>query len=140
VGASPVVSENFARIPGEVRHRRRLPAVFGRLPLAGRLRVSAMWEAARLCIAEAQTLAMHRLSPPGFADRWDDPAQYEDTADSLVLGSVPDDYGQAWHFRITVAAPACLGTVRNSVDDAAQIPASDDQLGTRAATGRSGSR
>ena len=94
-----------------------------------------MWKPARLCIAEAQTLAMHRLSPAGFPDRWDDPAQYEDTADSLVLGSVPDDYGQAWHFRITVAAPACLGTVRNSVDDAAQIPASDDQLGPRAATG-----
>jgi len=111
VGASPVVSENFARIPVGVRHRRRLPAIFGRLPLAGRLRVPAMWKPARLCIAEAQTLAMHRLSLAGFPDRWDDPAQYEDTANSLVLGSVPDDYGQAWHFRITVAAPACPGTL-----------------------------
>jgi hypothetical protein len=42
VGASPAVSENFARIPVEVRQRRVLPTVFGRLPLAGRLRVRAV--------------------------------------------------------------------------------------------------
>jgi hypothetical protein len=73
---------------------------------------------------------MHRLSPAGFADRRDDLAQYENTADGLVLGSVPDDYGPAWHLRTTAAAPACPGTLRNSVDDAAQIP-SNSKVGKR---------
>ena len=45
---APVISEDSGRIPGEVRERRGLPRVFGLLPLAGGLRVSAVREPARL--------------------------------------------------------------------------------------------
>jgi len=34
---------------------------------------------------------MYRCSAPGFADGWDDPAQYENAAHGLVLGGLPDD-------------------------------------------------
>jgi hypothetical protein len=40
---------------------------------------------------------MFRFSPSGFAARWNDLAQYEDTADDLVLGGLLDDHGQARH-------------------------------------------
>jgi len=36
---------------------------------------------------------MHQLSPSGFADSWNDHAQYKDVINGLVLGGVFDDYG-----------------------------------------------
>ncbi len=59
MGASPVVSENFARIPVEVRHW--LPAVFGRLPLAGRFRVSAVFSWVLGLLAERGLLKGQRM-------------------------------------------------------------------------------
>src|SRR5205085_11000605 len=41
-GGAAAVSKNPARVPVEVRHRRGLPTVSSRLPLAGRLRLPAL--------------------------------------------------------------------------------------------------
>jgi hypothetical protein len=43
-GCRGPVSENLARIPGQIRYRRVLPTALGRLRLAGGVRVSALWE------------------------------------------------------------------------------------------------
>jgi glyoxylase-like metal-dependent hydrolase (beta-lactamase superfamily II) len=51
-GAASVVSENPARIPVEVRDRGGLPTVLSSMPLAGWLRVSALWKPTRVRVGE----------------------------------------------------------------------------------------
>jgi hypothetical protein len=68
------VSEDSARISSRVCQRRSLPAVSGRLSLAGRLRVCALREPTCLRIGKAKTLAMRSLSASGFADGQHDPS------------------------------------------------------------------
>jgi len=52
------VSNDFARVPTEVRDRGGLPTVLGRLPLARWLCVPSLWKAARVRVGKAQTLGM----------------------------------------------------------------------------------
>src|SRR5439155_13101303 len=72
--ATPAVSENLERIPGEVRHRRSLPTVFGRLSLAGWLCLSSMLAAARIRIGTTTALEVRRLWAPAFAHGGNDHA------------------------------------------------------------------
>jgi len=76
-------------------------------------------------------MAVCRLSVPSFSDGRDHTAQYENAADGLVLGRVPDDHRQARALRLASAAPACSATLRDGVYDAAQVPAGHDQSETR---------
>src|SRR6516165_11471042 len=54
------VSNDFARVPAEVRERGGLPTVLGRLPLARWLCVPSLWKAAGVRVGKAQTLGMRR--------------------------------------------------------------------------------
>ena len=74
MGAAAAISEDPARIPVEVRDRGGLPSVLGSMPLAGWLRVPALWKPTRVRVGEPQALAVFGMSAPGFADCWDDPA------------------------------------------------------------------
>lgn len=59
--------------------------------MAGWVRVPAVWRPTSLWIDDAKAVAVRQLSAPGLADGWDHPAQYQNAADSLVLGSLLDD-------------------------------------------------
>ena len=72
--ASPAVSEDIARIPGEIRHRRSLPTVFGCLSLAGWFRLSSMWAAPSVRSGATTTVGVRQLSASGFGDSRNDPA------------------------------------------------------------------
>jgi len=71
--ASAAVSQDFARIPIEVCQRRSLPTVFGRLPLAGWLRVSAM-AGTSVPMNWNPNVGNVPVVAPGFADSGDNPA------------------------------------------------------------------
>lgn len=65
----------------------------------------------------------------GLADIWDYPSSDEDSADSLVLGRVPDDYRQARPVRLAPAATAGAALLRDRMDDAAQAPPGNGEYG-----------
>ena len=60
--------------------------ILGRVPLAGRVCLSALCQSPRLPIAEVATLTVFGVIGTGLTHRWNDPAQYEDSAGALVLG------------------------------------------------------
>ena len=90
--AAPTVSENLAWVPIIVRHRRGLRKVSGPMPLAGWLRLPAMWEPEVLRNREGTALAMHSLPVSGLPYSGDDFAQHKNASDGLVLGGLPDDH------------------------------------------------
>src|SRR6266851_3230684 len=94
----------------------------------------------RLRAGGTETLAVRRLSSPSLADSGNNPSQYEDSADRLVLGGLPDDDRQAGCLGVASSAPAWSSALRNRVDDASQAPASDGEFGSRAASRRGRSR
>ena len=57
-----------------------------------------------------------------LADLADCPSQYQDPADPLVLGRLPDDHRQAGCFGTASPAPAWASALRNRLDDASQAP------------------
>src|SRR3984893_17231094 len=89
--ASSVLSQDSSPVSASVRQRRGLPRVPCRVPLVRRLQVPPMRARSRLRAGGTKTLAVRRLSSPSVPDIGDNPSQYEDPADPLVLGGLPDD-------------------------------------------------
>src|SRR5437899_12879723 len=102
--ASSVLSQDSSPVSASVRQRRGLPGVPGRVPLVRGLQVPPMRARSWLRAGGTKTLAVRRLSSPSLPDIGDNPSQYEDPADPLVLGGLPDDDRQAR--RLGVASPA----------------------------------
>ena len=92
VGRGPAaVSEESASVSGGVRDRGGLPEVPGCLSLARRVPLSSVWASAGLHSRAETTVAVRGVSTPGLVDVGNGAPQYEDPADGLVLGCVPDD-------------------------------------------------
>ena len=92
VGRGPAaVSEESASVSGGVRDRGGLPEVPGCLSLARRVPLSSVWASAGLHSRAETTVAVRGVSTPGLVDVRNGAPQYEDPADGLVLGCVPDD-------------------------------------------------
>ena len=92
VGRGPAaVSEESASVSGGVRDRGGLPEVPGCLSLARRVPLSSVWASAGLDSRAETTVAVRGVSTPGLVDVGNGAPQYEDPADGLVLGCVPDD-------------------------------------------------
>ncbi len=64
---------------------------------------------------------MCRLSASGVRHCWNDPAQEQDAADGLVLGSVLDGHRQARRVGAIATAATWAGQLRNGMDDASQV-------------------
>ena len=62
---------------------------------------------------------MLQMSLPGLGDIWDYPSSHKNSVDALVLGRVPDDYGQARRVRFVSATSAGPDLLRDRMDDAA---------------------
>src|SRR5713101_9334722 len=110
------------------------------LALVRGLQVPPMRARSRLRAGGTKTLAVRRLSSPSLPDIGDNPSQYEDPADPLVLGGLPDDDRQARRLGVASPAPAWSSALRNRLDDTAQAPASDGECGARAASRRGRNR
>jgi hypothetical protein len=65
---------------------------------------------------------MLRVPLSGLADIWDDPSSDEDSANSLVLGRVLDDYRQARPVRLAPATTAGDALLPDRMDDAQAPP------------------
>ena len=92
VGRGPAaVCEESASVSGGVRDRGGLPEVPGCLSLARRVPLSSVWASAGLHSRAETTVAVRGVSTPGLVDVGNGAPQYEDPADGLVLGCVPDD-------------------------------------------------
>src|SRR6266851_4254322 len=104
--ASSVLSRDSSPVSASVRQRRGLPRVPGRLSLVRGLQVPPMRARSRLRAGGTKTLAVRRLSSPSVPDIGDHPSQYEDPADPLVLGGLPDDDRQARRLGVVSPAPA----------------------------------
>ena len=92
VGRGPAaVSEESASVSGGVCDRGGLPEVPGCLSLARRVPLSSVWASAGLHSRAETTVAVRGVSTPGLVDVGNGAPQYEDPADGLVLGCVPDD-------------------------------------------------
>jgi len=101
-----------------IRDRGGLRAVPGRLSLAGRMHLSSVPASARIS-GGASAMVVRRLSASGVAHGGHGPAQYEDAADDLVLGGLPDGYRQARRVGLVGAAavgPAALRRTTASSD------------------------
>src|SRR6266852_2189244 len=111
--------------------------------LAAGPRATSAHDARTIAVTRAggtKTLAVRRLSSPSVPDIGDNPSQYEDPADPLVLGGLPDDDRQARRLGVASPAPAWSSALRNRLDDTAQAPASDGECGARAASRRGRNR
>ena len=73
---------------------------------------------------------MLQMPLSGLADSWHCPSSDEDSADSLVLGRVPDDYRQARRVRLAPAATAGPALLRDRMDDAAQAAPGNGEYGS----------
>src|SRR5262249_31031797 len=105
-----VISAKSARISASIRDGGRLPTVSRCVPLAGRVQLSTMWTPTSLRDANPSTVALCRLSLPGFPYGPDHPPQHEPSPGGLVLGGVSDDDRQAGY--LGAAAPTQLGLRR----------------------------
>src|SRR5258708_34280257 len=120
--------------------KRPAKSTWRRVPLVRGLQVPPMRARSRLRAGGTKTLAVRRLSSPSVPDIGAHPSQYEDPADPVVLGGLPDDDRQARGLGVASPAPARSSALRNRLDDTAQAPASDGECGALAASRRGRNR
>lgn len=97
MGGAPVVPTKLREFQAQFSTE-EAPGISGCQPLAGQIRVFALREPQGSQIGAIEALVVYPVPTSAIGNGRHSSSQHRTSAFDLVLGCLPDDYGQAWLF------------------------------------------